>query len=183
MKSEWVDYAAVQAWFGNLSGNELKRNLSWNIRPQSSQLAEPLWTDPGTKSFIEWNQCSRGNLQHRQGLNGWIFSNNPWKQGKSHIPFPVVNIWGFSVCCVLQWRDSWTDCGRFQGHLKKTCVSSVTATLSLTARETGLLRWRALAVTLFMALWIPWCKTSQMGDHHYVDGVCACVCRCLKVLL
>ena len=32
---------------GNLSGNELTRNLSQNIRPQSSQLAEPLWTDPG----------------------------------------------------------------------------------------------------------------------------------------
>ena len=34
----------------NLSGNELTRNLSGNIRPQSSQLAEPLWTDPGIKS-------------------------------------------------------------------------------------------------------------------------------------
>ena len=33
---------------GNLSGNELTRNLSENIRPQSSQLAEPLWTDPGS---------------------------------------------------------------------------------------------------------------------------------------
>ena len=30
--------------------NELTRNLSGNIRPQSSQLAEPLWIDPGTKS-------------------------------------------------------------------------------------------------------------------------------------
>ena len=39
-KSEWADYAAVQ----------LTRNLSGNIRPQSSQLAEPLWTDPGIKS-------------------------------------------------------------------------------------------------------------------------------------
>ena len=27
-------------------------NLSGNIRPQSSQLAEPLWTDPGIKSGI-----------------------------------------------------------------------------------------------------------------------------------
>ena len=38
MKSEWADYA-VQAWSGN-------------TRPQSSQLAEPLWTDPGLKSGI-----------------------------------------------------------------------------------------------------------------------------------
>ena len=28
------------------------RNLLGNIRPQSSQLAEPLWTDPGIKSGI-----------------------------------------------------------------------------------------------------------------------------------
>ena len=28
------------------------RNLSGNIRLQSSQLAEPLWTDPGVKSGI-----------------------------------------------------------------------------------------------------------------------------------
>ena len=36
----------------NLSGNKLTRNLSGNIRPQSSQLAEPLWTDPDIKSEI-----------------------------------------------------------------------------------------------------------------------------------
>ena len=51
-KSKWADYAAVQAQSGNLSGNELTRNLSGNIRPQSSQLAEPLWTDFGIKSGI-----------------------------------------------------------------------------------------------------------------------------------
>ena len=50
--SERADYAAVQAWCGNLSGNELTRNLSGNTRPQSSQLAEPLWTNPGIKSGI-----------------------------------------------------------------------------------------------------------------------------------
>ena len=41
-KSEWADYAAVQAQCENLFGNELTRNLSGNIRPQSYQLAEPL---------------------------------------------------------------------------------------------------------------------------------------------
>ena len=51
-KSEWADYAAVQAECGNLSGNELTRNSSWNTRSQSSQLAEALWTDPGLKSGI-----------------------------------------------------------------------------------------------------------------------------------
>ena len=32
--------------------NELTRNSSGNTWPQSSQLAEPLWTDPGVNSGI-----------------------------------------------------------------------------------------------------------------------------------
>ena len=52
LKLEWADYAAVQAECGNLSGNELTRNSSGNTRSQSSQLAEPLWTDPVIR---EWN--------------------------------------------------------------------------------------------------------------------------------
>ena len=51
-KSEWADYAAVQAQCGNLERNEFTRNSSENTRSQSSQLAEPLWTDPGLKSGI-----------------------------------------------------------------------------------------------------------------------------------
>ena len=43
-KSEWADYAAVT------------RNLSGNIWPQSSQLAEPLWTDSGIKSEISMRE-------------------------------------------------------------------------------------------------------------------------------
>ena len=49
---KWADYAAVQAQCGNLSGNEFTRNLSGNSRPQSTQLAEPLCTDPGIQSGI-----------------------------------------------------------------------------------------------------------------------------------
>ena len=51
-KSEYADYSAVQAWCGNLPSNELTRHMSGNSRPQSSQLAEPLWADPGLKSGI-----------------------------------------------------------------------------------------------------------------------------------
>ena len=51
-KSERADYAAVQALSGNLTGNELTRKSSGNTRSQSSQFAEPLWTDPGLKSGI-----------------------------------------------------------------------------------------------------------------------------------
>ena len=54
-KSEWADYATVQAECGNLSGNELTRNWSGNSWLQSSQLAEPLWAYPGLKIGI--NLC------------------------------------------------------------------------------------------------------------------------------
>ena len=51
-KSKWADLAVVQAYCGNLSGNERTRNSSGNTQSQSSQLAEPLWTDVGLKSGI-----------------------------------------------------------------------------------------------------------------------------------
>ena len=52
LKSEWADYATVQAECWNLSGNKLIHNSSENTWSQSSQLAEPLLTDPGLKSGI-----------------------------------------------------------------------------------------------------------------------------------
>ena len=51
-KSEWAVYAAVQARSGNLSVNELIRNSSGNTWSQSSQLTQPMWTDPGLKSGV-----------------------------------------------------------------------------------------------------------------------------------
>ena len=57
-KSEWADCATVQAQCGKPSGNKLTLNLSGNIRPKSSQLAEPLWTDPGRKSEISVHEPS-----------------------------------------------------------------------------------------------------------------------------
>ena len=52
LKLEWADYVSVKAECGNLSGNKLTCNSSGNTRPQSSQLAEPPWTDPDLKSGI-----------------------------------------------------------------------------------------------------------------------------------
>ena len=48
-KSEWADYE-VKAWCGNLLGKRGHTQLVRDIRPQSSQLAEPLWIYPGLKS-------------------------------------------------------------------------------------------------------------------------------------
>ena len=86
-KSEWADFAAVQAQYWNLSGNELSRNLSGNIRPQSSQLSEPLWTDPGINSGISVREIisTSKKKKNAQAENDWSnISQNPLKQGKSH---------------------------------------------------------------------------------------------------
>ena len=77
-KLEWADYAAVQAYCGNLSGDKLTRNLSRNIQPQSSQLAEPLWPDPGIKFGISVRELI-STSKHQQksaggGMNGRTFS-------------------------------------------------------------------------------------------------------------
>ena len=75
-KSEWADYAAVQAEWRNLTGKELTRNSSGNTRSQSSQLAEPLWTDPGLTSGISVRELisnlkkkKRGNKKRRWEMN------------------------------------------------------------------------------------------------------------------
>ena len=88
-KTEWADYAAAQAKCGNLSGNELTRNWSGNTRPQSYQLAELLWTDPGQKSGINLRELiSALKKKKKKGLrrkmNCQTFSQNPRRRGKSH---------------------------------------------------------------------------------------------------
>ena len=47
-----VGWLSHQAKCGILSRNEFICTLSGNNQPQSSQLAKPLWTDPGLKSGI-----------------------------------------------------------------------------------------------------------------------------------
>ena len=73
---------------GNLSGNKLTCNLSGNTWLQSSQLAEPPWTDPGLKSGISVRKListfKKRKKSCRQGMNCRSFSLNPCTQGKSH---------------------------------------------------------------------------------------------------
>ena len=82
-KSEWADYVAVQAECGNLSENELTRNSSGNIRLQSSQLAEQLWTDPGRKSGISLRELKKKKKRRREKICR-TFSQNPRTRGISH---------------------------------------------------------------------------------------------------
>ena len=65
--------------------------MSGNIRPQSYQLAEPLWTDPGSKSGISEREListlkkeRKKKKKRRRGINRQTFSQNPCKRGKSH---------------------------------------------------------------------------------------------------
>ena len=87
VKFDWADFAAVQALCGSLSGNELTLKLSDTAQPQSSQLTEPLWTDPGLKSGIIVRKListsERIFKKRRHGMNRRTFSQNPCKRGKS----------------------------------------------------------------------------------------------------
>ena len=77
------------------------RNLSGNIWLQSSQPAEPLWTNPGIKSVISVCELISNSKQQqqkqqncRQGMNGRTVSQTPRKRGQIHntnisrSPFP-----------------------------------------------------------------------------------------------
>ena len=63
---------------------------SGNTRPQSSQLAEPLWTDPGRKSGISAHDListlkrTKAQAGWGWGMNGRTFSKNPCTRGQSH---------------------------------------------------------------------------------------------------
>ena len=74
-RSEWTDYAAIQAECGNLSEKQLTRNLSGNVWSQSSQFAEPLWTDPGLKRGISMRKLI-STLKKSAG-GEWIFEHSP----------------------------------------------------------------------------------------------------------
>ena len=54
---------------GNLSGNGLIRNSSGNTKPQSSEIAEPLWTDSCLKSAIGVHDVI-STLKKKKGASG-----------------------------------------------------------------------------------------------------------------
>ena len=84
-KWEWTDCRCPGIMWEPIR-NDLTCNLSW---PQSPQLAEPLWTDPGPKSGISMCEListlkKNGEKKCRQGIDGSTFSQYPCEQGKSH---------------------------------------------------------------------------------------------------
>ena len=66
-------------------GNELTRNSSGNTRSQSSQLAEPLWIDPGLKSETGVRELISIEKKQKTAQSGIDFSKifplNPQMRG------------------------------------------------------------------------------------------------------
>ena len=89
-KFEWADYAALQGKKGSLSENELTRYSSGNTQSQSSQLAEPLWTDPGLQSGISVREPISNKIKKKEkkrrkrGMNCRTCCQNPRNRGKIH---------------------------------------------------------------------------------------------------
>ena len=75
---------------GNLSGNELTRNFTGNIWPQSSQLAEPLWTDPVTKSGITVRELISTLKKKKKAQTGneWLYILPKSSQARKMPPVP-----------------------------------------------------------------------------------------------
>ena len=72
-------------------------NWSGNTLLESSELAEPLWTDPGLKSGISLRELiATLKKKHRRGLNCRTFSQNPRTRGKSrnhhHVCHPFSSL-------------------------------------------------------------------------------------------
>ena len=122
MKLEWADSAAVQEKCGNISGNELTCNLSGNIQPQSSLLAEPLWTDPGIKCGIRVHKLISNLKKKKCGGGGggerMVEFLPKSSQARKRLPPPPFNV-QTQVCCsatlTLHWPTfcptSWiTNC-------------------------------------------------------------------------
>ena len=86
--SKWADYVAVQISCGNLSGNELTRNLSGNTVGQSrlSSLSHygPIPVELVYASYSPLQKKKRGRRKkkkRRLGMNGRTVPQNPRKRG------------------------------------------------------------------------------------------------------
>ena len=82
--------------------------LSGNIRPQSSQLAEPLWTNSGMKSGISVREListlhfKKKKKKPWREMHGRTFSPNPRKRGKSH--HQCVALYCTASYCIIVYR-------------------------------------------------------------------------------
>ena len=96
---------------GTYQGNGFTRNSSGTTRPQSFQLAEPLWTDLGIKSGISMREListkKKTNKQkNTQAGNRRTFPENPRSEEKgadSMLEWWTVSRAGLGVSPMLGW--------------------------------------------------------------------------------
>ena len=86
-KSKWADCRWPSIVWEPIR-DELTRNLTGNIRPQSSQYAEPLWTDPALKSGI--SVCEL--ISKAQAWNEWSNILPKYSQSRNEPPLPYVPV-------------------------------------------------------------------------------------------
>ena len=106
-KLEWAD-SAVQAKCGNLSG-KMSSQATCQETLGHSQLAEPLWTDPGLEKWI-W--CMQGDLhliKYKQEMSHQTFPPNPCKRGRKKTPPPPLPLpkWAFALLAFVLTCWSW----------------------------------------------------------------------------
>ena len=118
-------------------GNELTRNSSGNTRSQSSQLAEPLWTDPGVKSGIvcaSWSSLWKKKKKNAGGK--WIAEPSPKiiaakkkpRPSSSTPSTPSTPSSSSSPCSSFAWEKCWmcVTLWWFLLVLKCSCANSRT---------------------------------------------------------
>ena len=100
---------------------------SGNTQLQSSQLAEPLWTDPGRKSGISLSELiSTLKKKHRQGMNCRTFSQNPRTRGRSQ----------HSSTCVV-WKAYTEDSGSLRRFDEKGLFTTLIQPQTVSLRYHG----------------------------------------------
>ena len=102
---------------------------------QSSQLAEPLWTDPGLKKKKKWNWCARADLHFQkkkstggEGMNRQTFPPNPLKRGKRPPPPRLSVSTKVLSCSTLSLHQAIQVCEDCQKHTTNVlfiCLSRV----------------------------------------------------------
>ena len=71
---------------------QLTHSLSGNIRPQSSQFAEPLWIDPDIKSGIRVRELISASKKKAQAGNDWSNTLPKSWQARREAPAPLCTL-------------------------------------------------------------------------------------------
>ena len=89
---------------GTYQGNELTQNSSGNTRQQLSQLARPLWTDPGLKCAIGVRELISTLtaiffLKRRRGTNRQTFPQNPRNEKRATTTTSAAAM--YQIICIM----------------------------------------------------------------------------------